>query len=72
MATQTLHASTPVFASLKSFFSAIGNGLVAAAENSSRMKRIQALQSMTDAQLAAIGIKRDDIVRHVFSDLFYV
>lgn len=46
--------------------------MIVAAENSSRMKRIEALNAMTDEQLAERGLKRDEIVRHVFQDLMYV
>ena len=55
-----------------SMFTSIGNGLMKAAEASSRTRQIDVLQSKSDAELAELGIKRDDIVRHVFKDLYYV
>ncbi|WP_133485897.1 DUF1127 domain-containing protein [Aliiroseovarius marinus] len=75
MATQTTNLHIPafsLFAPVRAFFAAIGRGLVVAAENSSRMKRIEAFNAMTDEQLAERGLKRDEIVRHVFQDLMYV
>jgi hypothetical protein len=44
-------------------------------ENSSmnaRVKKVRYLESKTDAELAALKIKRDDIVHTVFADLYYL
>ena len=38
------------------------------AENNPRLLRVKRLQAMTDAELAALGIARDEIVHHVFRD----
>jgi hypothetical protein len=58
---------------------AIGNGfsrlMYAMVENSSmnaRVKKVRYLESKTDAELAALKIKRDDIVHTVFADLYYL
>ena len=51
---------------------AFGASLMRAAEASSRIDRVEALQAKSDAELAKMGITRDDIVRHVFRDLYYV
>jgi hypothetical protein len=59
-------------AQLGKLFTAIGHGLVRATESSSRLHRVEALQAKSDAELAQMGLKRDDIVHHVFKDLFYV
>lgn len=57
-------------------FAQIGNGimnvLVAMAEANGRVKQIDRLQSMSDAELARRGIKRDEIAHHVFRDVYYV
>ena len=53
-------------------FRAIWNGLIMLAEANPRMKRVQALQRLSDAQLAERGIKREDIVRVVFRDVLYL
>lgn len=47
-------------------FSAIGTALVALAEADSHVRRVQALNEKSDAELARMGLKREDIVRHVF------
>ncbi|UZD91392.1 DUF1127 domain-containing protein [Cognatishimia activa] len=49
-------------------FAAIGHFMVVLAESSDRMQRVQALNEMTDEQLAKKGLKREDIVRHIFAD----
>jgi uncharacterized protein YjiS (DUF1127 family) len=53
-------------------FIAIGNFLIVLGENSSRMQKVKTLNEMTDEQLAAKGLTREDIVRHVFADSMYV
>lgn len=51
-------------------FRALGRGLVAIMESNSRVRRAEALHAMSDAQLAQLGIKRDEIAHHVFRDLY--
>lgn len=41
-------------------------------ETSSRYRRSEFLQALSDEDLAKRGIKREDIVRIVFSDSFWV
>jgi len=69
-------ANAPAGASVQSafgrFFSALGNGLVAMAENNSKMKQIRALEALSDADLAKRGIKREDIARHVLSPGYWI
>lgn len=40
-------------------------------ENNPRLKRARRLQALSDAELASIGIKRDDIVRIAFADVYH-
>lgn len=37
----------------------------------SRRDRIEALEAKSDAELAAMGLSRDQIAYHVYRDLFY-
>ncbi|MCA8880300.1 MAG: DUF1127 domain-containing protein [Rhodobacteraceae bacterium] len=53
-------------------FKALLNVLVHLAEASPRMRAIQKYQAMSDAELAARGLTRDEIVHHVFGDKFYL
>jgi hypothetical protein len=41
-------------------------------EAQGRSAAVTRLQNMTDAQLAAEGVRRDDIVRYVFRDIYHV
>lgn len=70
MATAALHSAqgTSLLRILATPFSAFGRFLVFAAENSTRMQTIERLNAMTDEQLAAKGLTRETIVRHVFAD----
>ena len=54
------------------FFAAIGRGLVRMGENSSRYRRLQALSALSDEALAERGLRRENIARHVFADVYYV
>lgn len=42
--------------------------LVSIGENNSRLRRVEFLNGLSDDELAARGIRREDIVRHVFAD----
>tara|TARA_R110002049_G_scaffold58917_2_gene159777 strand:+ start:1362 stop:1658 length:297 start_codon:yes stop_codon:yes gene_type:complete len=57
---------------LGGIFTAVGDWMMRIAETQSRSDRIAALEAKTDAELAAIGIERDQILHHVFRDRFYV
>lgn len=50
------------------FFAAIWNGLLAIGEQNARVKKIEYYMSMSDAELARRGLKRDNIVHYVFRD----
>lgn len=53
-------------------FGRIGQFFADAAENAPRVQQVRHLQSLTDAQLAAKGMRREDIVRHVYRDVLYI
>lgn len=60
------------FAAVGAFFASIGNAMIAASSNSARLHKVEMLNAKSDAELAKMGIKRDDIVHHVFRDLYYI
>lgn len=64
------------YAPRTNIFAQIGNGimnaLVAMTEANGRVKQIERLQSMSDAELSRRGIKREEIVHYVFRDVYYV
>lgn len=53
-------------------FVVIGNALVAIAEANPRYRQLAHLSNLSDAELAAKGLKREDIVRHVFPEGYSV
>lgn len=50
----------------------IFTALVVSAQNDARLRRIEALRAKSDSDLAKMGLKREDIARRVFGDLFYI
>lgn len=51
---------------------ALADGIEAHGRIASRRGAIEALEAKSDAELAAMGLRRADIARHVFRDLFYI
>ena len=66
------HTRAPESSALRRFFTGLGNGLAAFMERQARTDRIRVYQNMSDAELAARGIVREDIVRHVYRDRFFL
>lgn len=52
--------------------STLGKKFVSIGENHPRMKRIEALQALSDEELAKRGLTRATIMRHVFADSYYI
>ncbi len=70
---------TVVYQGARSVFTAIGHAatsvvttLIKAGEASARTSQIDALRAKSDAELAEMGLKRDQIVEYVFKDLMYL
>lgn len=57
--------------SIRRFFATVARAIFVSSQSNRRMHMVQELQSKSDDELAALNIKRDDIIRHVFGDLFY-
>lgn len=56
---------------LGAFFAALGRGLDIYMQSRSRVREIERLNTLSDAELAKMGISRDRIPYHVFHDIFY-
>jgi uncharacterized protein YjiS (DUF1127 family) len=69
---QTSTPASDFLPRIAAFFSSIGNGFVRFAENHARVRAAAELHAMSDMQLAKLGLKREDIIRHVFSDRYYL
>ncbi|MFP7674797.1 DUF1127 domain-containing protein [Marivita sp. S0852] len=49
----------------------LSRGFSQVTETNWRIREVERLQAMTDEALQAKGLRRDDIVRHVFQDMFW-
>ena len=55
-------------AKIRAIFASFAHGLGRYIEIHSRVAEVERLNRLTDAELAAMGLHRDSIVHHVFSD----
>ena len=51
---------------------AVASFLASIAESNGRVREVERLNAMSDAELARRGLKREEIVRHVFRDMISV
>jgi uncharacterized protein YjiS (DUF1127 family) len=42
------------------------------ADNQNRTGTVKRMQDLSDDKLAQMGVRREDIVRHVYRDIYYV
>ena len=70
MAHATTHFSAPGLA--LSFFKSAWTMLVTIGESSARARMIRELSAMSDEELEARGLTRQDIVKRVFDDGYYI
>ncbi|MCT8160249.1 hypothetical protein [Pseudoruegeria sp. SHC-113] len=73
MAHAATHSDTASFAAgLSALFSRLGAALMRAAENRSRVEQMERLNAKSDEELAALGLRREDIARYVFRDMMFI
>lgn len=74
MADTSIHTSTGFnfIAGLERFWSGLASSMETLAKTQSRVRQMEALSNLSDDQLAQRGMKREDIARHVFRDVYYV
>ena len=73
MATTTTNATHSVhFNPLSALGDAVLGFFVRLAENNPRLREVERLNAMSDEQLKRIGIKREDIARYVYRDMYFV
>ncbi|WP_439122864.1 DUF1127 domain-containing protein [Marivita sp.] len=68
--TQSYHGEKPGFFS--SLLDGLTRGLSQVAEANCRVREVERLQALSDDALSAKGIRREDIVRHVFRDVYWM
>lgn len=67
--TQTI--ATPLRDAWERFFATLARSFETHMRIQARRDQIEALERKTDAELAELGIRRDEIALHVFRDKFY-
>jgi hypothetical protein len=58
-----------ILGAVADIFAGIWNALVHIGEANLKVRRIQELSDLSDAELDARGIKRENIIRHVMADV---
>ena len=57
---------------IRSFFSVISRGMIAGGSANRRLAIAERLRAKSDDELAEMGVRREDIIRHVFRDMLDV
>jgi uncharacterized protein YjiS (DUF1127 family) len=71
----TIATATPasgIRASFQSFRESLAFAFAAYLERRTRSDEMERLNALSDAELSKMGLRREDIARHVFRDLFYI
>ncbi|MCB1333219.1 MAG: DUF1127 domain-containing protein [Roseivivax sp.] len=66
------HSTVSASAGLTGLLAKLGRKLVSLGENHPRLRQMERLMALSDAELAARGLTREGIARHVFKDVYYV
>ncbi len=65
-------SSKPRASFLSSVWAPVAGFFERVADSQNRSVDVQRMQKLSDRELADIGISREDIVRHVYRDIYYV
>lgn len=52
------------------FFRSIGTAMIISSTGYKKLQQVERLQAKSDDELSEMGLKREDITRYVFKDLF--
>ena len=61
-----------VLAAVADALTGVNQAIAVSRDCDARLRQIDKLQAKSDADLAEMGLTRDDIVRHVFRDIYYI
>ncbi len=50
----------------------VGRFFAGLADAQNRTQAVERMQDLSDKDLAKLGVRREDIVRHVYRDIYYV
>ena len=65
-------ATRNFFQAIGTFFAQLGSSMTLAASAEQRFQQVQRLQAKSDAELAAMNLRREDIAAYVFRDLMHI
>ena len=65
-------ANTHVADERRSLFTTVIDGLARIMENHPQTRQLEKLNRMSDEELAARGVTRHDVIRHIFRDRYYL
>ena len=68
LSTSQSHPQSSLLDILTAPFKYIGNTLIRIGEANYRVRQVEFLQSLSDEELVKRGLRREDIMRRVFSD----
>lgn len=68
------HSTTlsDIWSGISRFFARVGRAMIVASSGEARLRRVNALNAKTDEELAAMGLRREDITAYVFRDLMHM
>lgn len=70
------HADTQVtsniWTNVTGFFATVGRAMIVASTGEARLRQAEFLNAKTDAELAEMGLRREDIAGFVFRDLMHI
>jgi len=68
------HSTTlsDIWSGISRFFAGVGRAMIVASSGEARLRAVNALNAKTDKELAAMNLRREDIVTYVFRDLMHI
>ena len=64
--------TTGILTRIGGFFAGLAQAVLTARAAEARVHEMERLAAKSDADLAALGLRREDIARHVFRDILHI
>ena len=61
-----------VWGSISNFLAAAGRAMIVSSSAEARLRKVHELNAKTDAELAEMNLRREDIAAYVFRDLMHI
>ena len=65
-------AAISIWSRIGAFLAGLGQAVFTARAAEARVQEMERLMAKSDADLAEIGLRREDIARHVFRDILHI